>query len=392
MKKTFINIRETGLRALVFGFALLALLSFILPQAAQASTAANTVIRNTVTVNFNDTKSNPMTAVTATVDITVNYVYAKVTLSAPSDQFTDPNTAIGYSYTITSNANGPDTYNLTKTLPLTEVGISGSTAAFSNTGGSITSVILGATTAAAAAASGTAVITVPNDAASNTSINGIEAGDIVVIGGNPYTVLSIVDNGGTVVGTSTITLTTNLTTSVLAGDPIYERQNFTMTVTPGTVASGAITDPTITVTTNATSVGLPSLGATTDDTITTIHIAKLGVVKTVSPNGTTYYDTATAPKFITGNTIWYKVVVTNNGSSNATSVTLTDPVPAYTTYVSNSTTLNGKTVLGDGSTSPLLGAGLLVDDDNPVRVAGNVASGILHSAGVATVIFKVTVN
>ena len=37
MKKTFINIKGSGLRALIGGFALLALLSFVLPQAAQAA-------------------------------------------------------------------------------------------------------------------------------------------------------------------------------------------------------------------------------------------------------------------------------------------------------------------------------------------------------------------
>jgi len=66
-------------------------------------------------------------------------------------------------------------------------------------------------------------------------------------------------------------------------------------------------------------------------------------------------------------------------------------VPTYTTYVGSSTLLNGKTVTGDSATSPLI-AGLVIDDDNPARTAGALASGTLHAAGVGIVIYKVTVN
>ena len=396
MKKRFINIRLAALRTLVGSFALLALLSFVLPQAAQASTAANTVIRNTVTVNFNDTAGHAMAAVQSTVDITVNYVYASATLSAPGDLTTTPGSSVSYSYTITSNANGDDNYNLTDSI-VESTGnklITGSTVTFNQGAGDITSVTLGATTVAANAALGATAISVPNDSASNSSINGIVANDIIVINGVQYTVLNVVDNGGAVGTMSTINLTSGLTGAITAGMGIFERQTFNMKVTPGTVDSADTVDPTITVTTTVKGSG-PDSGTTihvSDDTVTTVHIAKLTIDKTVSPDGITYYNTASAPKFITGNTVWYKVVATNNGSSNATAVTLTDPVPAYTTYVANSTTLNGKTVLGDGVPSPLIGAGLLIDDDSPVRGAGLVASGILHPAGVATVIFKVTVN
>jgi len=42
--------------------------------AAQASTASNTVIRNSVTVNYDDTAGSAMPAVSDTIDITVSLV------------------------------------------------------------------------------------------------------------------------------------------------------------------------------------------------------------------------------------------------------------------------------------------------------------------------------
>ena len=108
----------------------------------------------------------------------------------------------------------------------------------------------------------------------------------------------------------------------------------------------------------------------------------------------TVLKSADKSSVVPGNTITYTVIITNTGTGIATSVVATDPLPKYTTYVANSTLLNGITVAGDGVTFPLI-AGLLVDD-NTSRGAGVAATGILppHSGnvGVATVIFRVTVN
>ncbi|PKN38507.1 MAG: hypothetical protein CVU62_06640 [Deltaproteobacteria bacterium HGW-Deltaproteobacteria-2] len=324
MKTTFINIRMAVLRSLAGSFALLVLLAFVLPQAAQAATAANTVIRNTVTVNFKDTAGTSMTAVTDTVDITVELVYATATLSAPGDGTTDPNTAEVYNYTITSNANGPDTYALSAAVTTDGTNTTGSTAATS-----VASVTLGATTVAAAVSSST-TITVPSDGTSDSSINGIEDEDTVVIGGAEYHVDSITDNA---TGTSTIVLLTAVTAS--AGDGIFERKTFTTTVTPGTIAAGATADQTIYVTTTADGGGTPA--SATDETITTVYIAKITVdkkvndAKTTSCNGS-WMDTQTSVKFKKDDYVCYRVTVTNSGSSAVNTVVITDPQPPYTTY------------------------------------------------------------
>lgn len=334
MKKTFSNIRVAALKAFIGSLALLSLLAFVLPQAAQASTAANTTIRNTATVTYNDTKGTAMTPVSGSVDITVAFVCATPTLSAPTDITTQPGTNAVYSYTITAGANGPDTYNLSALVTAQSAGISGSTVAVLPT-----SVILGGTTVAVGvtiAASGTTAISVPNDASINASVNGIEALDTIVIGTAVYTVASITDNGGSVGTYSTITVNGNGASQVLAvGTIIGERKTFTMTVTPGTLAIPTTADQTITVATSA--VGTTgACSATSDSTITTVQYPKLSVTKEVSPDGNTWYTTGTAPQFAPNAIVYYRITVNNGGTSNASAVVLTDAQPLYTTYQVNS--------------------------------------------------------
>jgi uncharacterized repeat protein (TIGR01451 family) len=389
MKTRILTMKRAASKAFVCGITLLALLAFVLPQAAQASTAANTVIRNTATVNYKDTAGNAMPAVSDSVDVTVSFVCAPAAISAPADQNTDPNTDAVYNYTLTSQANGPDTYTIATAAPTESAGITGSTATLSTT-----SIVLGATTAAATAESGATSITVPNDAASDSSINGIEAGDTVVIGGSVYTVASVTDNGGTVGGTSTITLSTALTTAVAVSDPIYEQKPFTMTVDPGTVS--AASDQTITVTTSATGTG--GCDAATDETKTTVHVATLTVSKDVTTDDTCssgWTSGGSGVSFPPGDTICYRITVRNTGNSNATAVTVIDAMPAYTTYVAGSTLLNAVLVNDVSGVSQVV-SGLLVDDVAG-RASGSVGTGVLPPyttgpAGEAIVIFKVQID
>jgi uncharacterized repeat protein (TIGR01451 family) len=115
------------------------------------------------------------------------------------------------------------------------------------------------------------------------------------------------------------------------------------------------------------------------------------VITTVSSPAVTITKIADKANASTGDTITYTITVTNtHASASVNNVTVIDPLPQYTNYVANSTRLNAITVAGDGATSPLV-AGLLVDS-NGARVPGAVATGILPAAGVATIIFKVTVQ
>ncbi len=338
---------KTPIQTAIFSLlALAAALALIMAwsPAAHASTAANTTIRNTVTVNYADAAGTSQTPLTASVDITVSLVESTPALSAPADQTIDASQTAVYNYTITSTANGPDTYNLNVDAIAQSAGISGSTATLS-----INSIVLGATTVAAdvtIAASGNTDITVPSDDTGGGAVNGIDAGDTVIINGAAFTVASVTDNGG--VGTSTITVTGNGTAlTVSAGTLIHEQGSFTLTVDPGTV-SDATTDQTITVDISADG----GSGPATDQTTTTVTAVQLSISKyvrnvttgtagsgtPVTVDGNTYYPAGVTG--VTGNTMEYLVVVANGAGSQATNVVIQDSVPAFTTYVTGSMALD----------------------------------------------------
>ena len=114
-KMNFQNRINTVVR-LSLGALLLMASVAVSPQLAAANTASNTPIRNTATVRYNDAGGTAQTPVTAQADVTVTLVAAAPTLKAPADQSTTPGTPVTYNYTITANANGPDTYNLSRTI------------------------------------------------------------------------------------------------------------------------------------------------------------------------------------------------------------------------------------------------------------------------------------
>ncbi len=356
--------------------------------AVEANTAANATIRNTVTVNFNDAGGNPQTAVTATANITVNLVKAAPTLSAPANLTTDPATNAVYNYTITANANGPDTYNLS-TVVTEPAGITGTTAT-----PSVASIILGATTAATAvnipAATPTDII-VPSDLVGGSgAVNGIAIGDTVIIGGNVFTVNSITDNGG--VGTSIINVTGATATNVAIGDLIAERGNFTVTVDPGTVTTTG--DKLVTVDTTATAQG--SALSATDQTVTTVQVAALTVVKEVSTDGATGATYAASATGNPGDTLTYRITVSNTGTSNATSVVIRDPTPQFTTYVAGSAKSHNAAGATYAAAATALTDANPADDGYDWNINTTNAStynvGTLAPAAVRVLYFQVTIQ
>ncbi|MGB5688172.1 MAG: DUF11 domain-containing protein, partial [Woeseiaceae bacterium] len=58
---------------------------------------------------------------------------------------------------------------------------------------------------------------------------------------------------------------------------------------------------------------------------------------------------------LAGETLRYTITVQNTGTENVTNASMTDRVPANTTYVAGSTTLNGASVPDDANGSPLIG-------------------------------------
>ena len=382
MKKRFIDIRSTALRALVGSFALLALLAFVLPQAAQAATSGGAKIYNSVKVTYMS-GTTPLFA-SANVSVTVNTVAALPTVTNPTGITTVAGALVTYNFRVKSNSNGSDTYT-TSALVDAATGISAAT------GPSVTASVT--LWGGIALGSGAGTITIPNG-----TQTGLTAGTSTVqIGANTYTVTTITagtaastDGSGNLVAEVATTLALTPISgpaitagSVTAGTQVGEFKTNALVVTfttgtPTVVGTDGTYATHFTITTGALPVALNM--TTAPDVITTVSSPAVTITKIA--------DKANAS---TGDTITYTITVTNtHASASVNNVTVIDPLPQYTNYVANSTRLNAITVAGDGATSPLV-AGLLVDS-NGARVPGAVATGILPAAGVATIIFKVTVQ
>jgi hypothetical protein len=135
-------------------------------------------------------------------------------------------TLMTYTYTITTNANGPAKYTVSAeaasdfvTVGQIRVGESREPKEFS----------LGATAVSSVAADG--VITVPSDGRfsgkdPSTTVNGIKANDTVSINGEVYTVTEVTDDNG-----ETATITLDRDPGILPlGTPIAEQEEFTVTL------------------------------------------------------------------------------------------------------------------------------------------------------------------
>ena len=313
-------------RTILSAFVLIALIAFS-SSSAFAITAANTVIRNSATVNYTDAAGDAQTPVTAFADIFVQLVPSTPTLSAPIDQTVASGTDAIYSYTITSNANGPDNYTRSVVTLVESAGIGGSTVVFS--GGA--TLDLGASSVAVAIttlAGNPVDIVVPSDTTSDSSVNGIEANDTVIIGGNSFFVNSITDNAS---GTSSINVTGATATSVLFGDLIREQKSGFMTITPGAISDNSA-DQTITLNISVGDTAGSSVAAI-DETVTTVTVSTLTIVKRVrnqTTNSTgSFTPTATG---VPANVLRYQLTITST-SGDASSVVVTDTVPDYTTLV-----------------------------------------------------------
>jgi uncharacterized repeat protein (TIGR01451 family) len=117
-----------------------------------------------------------------------------------------------------------------------------------------------------------------------------------------------------------------------------------------------------------------------------VQAATLAVVKSAAIISDPINGTGADRKAIPGAVIEYSIVVTNNGAVNAAAVTLSDAIPANTTYVANSMTLNAAalTDAADADAGTTTGAPVTSISVN----AGTVNSG----GGTATVTFRVTIN
>ena len=405
--------RLLGGSALIAGVALL-------PVLAYASTAANTTITNTVTVNYTDAANNAQTPVEDSVAITVNLVASAPLLSSPADiDPTTENTLNQLTYVITGTANGPDTYDFSSVDTPTNMDAS---AAFSTP-----SVTLGGTTAAAAIGIGATSITVPFDGADDSDINGIVAGDFIVIDPTGAAELVEVDSVDETNGPTGNTVTINLVAPTAAahayGVIIGERQEVIVDVTTDTITTGA--SGTHSVVTTATSQTAPN-PATSQTTATVITVRRpvLTVSKYVrnDSNGTfnpvgpaditvdsvDYYASGVSGN--PGDTMQYLIVIDNTaaGAGPANNIVVSDPIPQFTSFVASSVQLDatgtGTFVAqdetaddGDAAELDTAGNGTLyvyagAAGDDTTAGAGNGDGGTLLASEISYVIFQVTID
>ncbi|MCO1334424.1 isopeptide-forming domain-containing fimbrial protein [Microbulbifer sp. OS29] len=93
-----------------------------------------------------------------------------------------------------------------------------------------------------------------------------------------------------------------------------------------------------------------------------------------------------------GDVLRYTIAITNMGGVDALEVALTDQVPANTTYVAGTTTLNGVAVADNGGGNSLLDSSLPVSSGDLTPPLPGASEGVITSAQTATVTFDVMVN
>ncbi len=383
--------------------AMVALLAIAAPQLASA-TGANHIVKNTVTVNYNNALGAAQAPVTASVNFTVALVLANPTVTTDATTATvAASTLVTFTYTITSNANGPELYNFAPT---------GTSTSGITTPGAIT---LGATTVFSADpyAAGKTVLNVPADGVNDGVVNGIAATDTVVIGGTAYVVVAVNDtNGGTANANSTITVTGDASAAAL-GATIFERQSVTATfTTPAAIITDQLLLSGMVVTANSDGTKTAT-SADVTTTVTGLGAANLTVAKFVANLTTpvvgggvtntygavTYYTTGVTGK--PTDVMGYLVVITNGGAGDAQNVVVTDPMPAYTTYKAGTLKLGG-VALTDVATDTDAGEANTTTNEITVFAGtggagdgityGVGTGGILNPAQVSYVTFSATID
>lgn len=125
----------------------------------------------------------------------------------------------------------------------------------------------------------------------------------------------------------------------------------------------------------------PATSVADDPTVDVVgDVPLLDVQKTVQLSGDQNSNNAPDPD----DTLLYTFVISNTSANPASSVELTDSIPVNTSYVPNSTTLNGLALADVAATSPL-------ESGIAINSAGEV-SGRMAGNSTATVTFQVTIN
>lgn len=152
-----------------------------------------------------------------------------------------------------------------------------------------------------------------------------------------------------------------------AGGNVQIVVNFTALTT----TFGANTTNTMTATGSIPEVTLPPVS---DSAQTRVTAPALGVLKTSAFDGN---------ELRPGNRLTYTIVITNSGDAAATGVVVSDTLPAFTTFVPDSVSINPPS--GSAGTPPIIASGLVVPAGGAVTVTFAVTIAIPLTDGVQIV-------
>lgn len=367
--------------------AFLATLASATNLLAQSPTPEGTTITNTATASWTDANGNTYTPVSASASVIVGYLAAPDVTSPATVTPASPSTGNQIPFTISNSGNGTDQYSV---------------ATSAGTGVTITGYSIGATsyatladlnTALAAmnvAAGGNVVVNVVYSVASGrgglttpVSLTATSVRTPAATGASDASTTNVIppvaaavavtpDNGavsrlpsnGTVQYTATFTVTNNgnssdtynLASSTGASITLVSLNGSAGTTGSVTIAAGgsATVDvvymvnnvpagTTVNVTLSATSANAAATSDAGNYVVTVVRPA-LTIAKAAFRDNQTDAINSTTDRVVPGEFIQYRITVTNAGSAAASSVSVSDALPAEVMFVSTSSDAAGWTI------------------------------------------------
>lgn len=418
--KTFKAISPKGLFGRIAPPILLMLTLGVATPLVHAATSGNATIFNEATVSY--TSGGSTLTASADVSVTVITLAANPTVTVDTTTNTvNPGANAVYNYTLRSNANGVDTYNLSLASADSNVTASGDTIAASV--GLWGGIVL---------SSGAGTINLPGG-----STTGLVNGDTVEldVGGSPerYTVTITAAGNAESSGVAEVEAVLTLAPvgaspaitagNVTAGDQVGQYDVVTLTQlagtpstpgTDGTHTNNLTTTSTATLADNATLATYTTSAGDSNETITTVSSPSVTILKE-SRNITTgsgfVSDGSTTAK--PAEVIEYRITVTNtHATASTTNVYLTDIIPTYTAintgdYGGDDVQIDYTDVAGAGANDYSVTDTIANDADQAEEIpagtlqvtvgdtagdAGLPTGGTLDAGDIAVVLFRVTVQ
>ncbi len=372
--------------------ALAALALVALAGWAPAQTPEGTVITNTATATYTDVNNNAYSAVSGSVSVTVGFkAGVTVTANTPSPSSASPSTAVAGVITVTGYRYGATTYG---TLAALNTALAGAGTAqggsitlkvvynvASGQGGVTTVYTLTANSRRTPATSGSAASTITPATVYGVATTPDGSQNVQQLPGSGYSFTFTVQNQGngndnfdviaTSPGSPVIAI---VSVNGVAGDSARitlaptASQTIAVVYNLANVAGGSKD----TLVLRGRSVGQP---ATFDDGFMDLTVIKPNLTLAKAA----YLDDGVTPvsgSVVPGQIIRYRFTVTNNGGTSASTVQVTDALPAQVTYISTSSSTGWSvSVSGQNVTGSYTGTG-----------------GVLAASASATFELRVSIN